>query len=128
MSTTFKPQIVKDFLLPNDYDTEKCFINNEWWLTKNLIKEAEAQQLQLFDLDLKSIDLGVMPWQCDSILHFLGHMNDVKKCDLKYPVIIAPSGWVMNGWHRISKAIMQGKETVRAARFVELPEPDGIKE
>ena len=115
--------IVKDILTQNDLDDEKAVINNEWWWTKNLIKESK--DLIVFDLDLMSVDLGVMPWKCESILHYAGHMLDIKKCDLKYPVILMPSGWVMDGWHRIVKAIMQGKETIPAVRFINLPEPDG---
>lgn len=116
---------VKDILLPGDPEKEKATIGDEWWWTKNLIEASE--DLEVFDLDLMSVDLGVMPWRCDSILYFVGHLVDVRKCDLKYPVILSPSGWVMNGWHRIVKAIMQGKDTVPAVRFIDMPDPDGTK-
>lgn len=107
-------------------DGEKTFIDNEWWYVENLIKASK--DLEVFDLDLVSLDLGVMPWRLTSVFHFIGHSIDIKKCSLKYPVILAPAGWVMNGWHRIAKAILQGKKTIKAVRFFDLPEPDGIKQ
>jgi hypothetical protein len=117
---------VRAILAKNNPDTERAVINDEWWLTKNLIEASK--NLEVFDLDLMSIDLGVMPWECGSILHFTGHVLDMKKCDLKYPVILSPSGWIMNGWHRIVKAIIQGKDTIPAVRFIDMPDPDGTKE
>ena len=116
---------VKDILIPNDFEHERAMINDKWWWTRNLVRESK--DLEVFDLDLMSVDLGVMPWECKSILYFAGHMLDVNNCNLKYPVILAPSGWVMDGWHRVVKAVMQGKKTIKAVRFVTLPEPDGSK-
>ena len=116
---------VKDILIPNDFEHERAMINDKWWWTRNLVRESK--DLEVFDLDLMSVDLGVMPWECKSILYFAGHMLDVNNCNLKYPVILAPFGWVMDGWHRIVKAIMQGKKAIKAVRFVTLPEPDGSK-
>lgn len=115
-----------DFITPNDFDSERSVINNEYWLTKNLIEKSK--DFTVFDLDLISVDLGVMPWCCNSIMHFIGHTIDVNESDIKYPVIIAPSGWVLNGWHRIVKAIIMNERSVPAVRFVDMPDPDGTEE
>ncbi len=119
---------LKKYLPGNDFETEKCYLGQRWWYVKNLVKAAETEGLEVFDVDVASIDLGVMPWDMKSVLHFIEHMIDIRKCSLKYPVIMAPSGWIMNGWHRVVKAVLKDEKTIKAVRFIELPEPDGIKE
>ena len=56
----------------------------------------------------------------------LGHMQLIDKADLTYPIIIDPEGRVMDGMHRVCKAIREGLDTVPAVRFAALPEPDYI--
>ncbi len=48
-------------------------------------------------------------------------MNDA---NLSFPVILAAEGRVMDGMHRIAKALMLGRETVDAVQFTVTPEPD----
>jgi hypothetical protein len=52
------------------------------------------------------------------------HMELVHAADLSFPVILAADGRVMDGMHRIAKALLEGRATVRAVRFKEPPEPD----
>jgi hypothetical protein len=46
--------------------------------------------------------------------------------DLSYPIILAASGRLMDGGHRIGKAWMEGRTTIAAVRFEADPEPDWI--
>jgi hypothetical protein len=46
--------------------------------------------------------------------------------DLAFPVILSSDGRVMDGMHRICKALLQGLDDIEAVRFVEDPEPDYI--
>jgi hypothetical protein len=119
---------LKKYLPGNDYETETCSLGRKWWYVKNLVKAAESEGLEVFDIDVASIDLGVMPWDMKSFLHFIEHMIDIKNCSLKYPVTMAPCGWIMNGWHRVVKAFLKGEPTIKAVRFFELPKPDGLKD
>ena len=48
----------------------------------------------------------------------------MQQVDLSYPIIQAPDGWIMDGYHRIAKAILEGKTTIKAVRLPALPEPD----
>ena len=43
---------------------------------------------------------------------------------LSFPVIFGPDGRVMDGMHRIARAMLEGKAAVSAVRFPALPEPD----
>jgi hypothetical protein len=44
--------------------------------------------------------------------------------DLSDPVILGPDGRVMDGMHRIARAMLDGKTEISAVRFPDLPEPD----
>lgn len=41
-----------------------------------------------------------------------------------HPVILGAEGRVMDGMHRIARAILEGRSTIKAVQFVIEPEPD----
>lgn len=55
-----------------------------------------------------------------------GHARLILDCDLAFPIILSRDGRVMDGMHRICKALLQGLEDIEAVRFVNDPEPDYI--
>jgi len=54
------------------------------------------------------------------------HAKLMNETDLAYPIILSRDGRVMDGMHRICRALVEGRETVRAVRFEVDPEPDYI--
>ena len=54
------------------------------------------------------------------------HARLINDCDLTHPIILSSDGRVMDGMHRVLKALMQGERHVRAVRFTSDPEPDHI--
>src|ERR1700689_3540306 len=54
------------------------------------------------------------------------HARMMLESDLAFPVILSNDGRVMDGMHRICKALLQGLDHVDAVRFVRDPEPDYI--
>ncbi|MEO5915042.1 MAG: hypothetical protein ABIS50_12480 [Luteolibacter sp.] len=50
----------------------------------------------------------------------------IEETDLLYPIIIDPDGRLMDGMHRVCKALNQGLKTILAYRYPQLPEPDFI--
>ena len=54
------------------------------------------------------------------------HARLILDCDLRYPVILSSDGRVMDGMHRISKALLEGLNDIEAVRFIQDPEPDYI--
>ena len=52
------------------------------------------------------------------------HFRRVAEADLSYPVILGPGNRVMDGMHRVARALLESRMTIRARRFRELPEPD----
>lgn len=59
---------------------------------------------------------------------FVMHMRTVQLADLSYPIILDEDGEIMDGRHRIMKALFLGKETIKAVRFEENPRPCRIIE
>jgi len=51
------------------------------------------------------------------------HINAVNNADLKYPIILDEDGEIMDGRHRIIKAMVIGEKNIKAVRFDKNPEP-----
>ncbi len=77
---------------------------------------SELDQPHWFDLE------GDSP-TCRKIAE---HARMIEEADLTYPIIIDPDGRVLDGMHRVCKALNQGVETILAYRLSELPEPDYV--
>jgi len=56
----------------------------------------------------------------------LEHMRLIRECDLRYPIILDSSGRVMDGMHRVCKALLEGLDHVPAVQFDQDPEPDYV--
>ena len=56
----------------------------------------------------------------------LEHMNLINAVDLSYPIILGADGRVMDGMHRVARALLQGDESIAAVRFERDPEPDYV--
>ena len=54
------------------------------------------------------------------------HVKLVHECDLSYPIILSSDGRVMDGMHRIVKALSLGHDYIDAVKFETDPEPDHI--
>lgn len=54
------------------------------------------------------------------------HARLIFESDLAFPVILSSDGRVMDGMHRVSKALLQGLGDIEAVRFIHDPEPDYI--
>jgi hypothetical protein len=54
------------------------------------------------------------------------HARLINESDLSYPVILSSDGRVMDGMHRVLKALLLGRSHIAAVRFVSDPEPDFV--
>ena len=52
------------------------------------------------------------------------HAKLMLEADLSYPIILGHDGRVMDGMHRIARALLEGVAEISAVRFESLPEPD----
>ena len=50
----------------------------------------------------------------------------IEAADLSYPIILSADGSVMDGMHRVAKAVLLGRATIEAVQFTVDPEPDYV--
>jgi hypothetical protein len=51
------------------------------------------------------------------------HMQLVNEVDPSYPIILGSDGQVMDGMHRVARAVLEGRSTIAAVQFVNHPAP-----
>ena len=81
-----------------------------------------AKDLEPFDLLIKGIDLGVKPWGEQDIKDIAWHMIRINDADMSHPIILDDTGYVCDGWHRVVKAIVEGRKTIKAVRLTVMPD------
>ena len=86
------------------------------------------------DLPVENVTLADLP-EVDSIYWFgssepptvrtvVEHFRLVQEVDPQYPIILGPDNRVMDGMHRVARALLEGRTTISAVRFPTLPDPD----
>jgi hypothetical protein len=68
------------------------------------------------------------PQRPPTVRALLDHLARIEAADLHQPIIVSASGLVMDGVHRICRALREGRETVPAVRFEVTPPPDRVRE
>jgi hypothetical protein len=54
------------------------------------------------------------------------HARLIEAADFGFPIILSSDGRIMDGMHRVLKALMQGRGQIHAVRFETDPEPDYV--
>ena len=49
------------------------------------------------------------------------HARDIYEADFNFPIILSPSGVVLDGMHRLSKAFLLGMEEINAVQLPAMP-------
>ena len=52
------------------------------------------------------------------------HTRLINEADLSYPIILCAEGRVMDGMHRVTKALIEGRQDIACVRFQHTPSPD----
>ena len=96
------------------------------WIVTNLI--ARAKELEPFDLPLAAIYAGAQVWApTGSAYGMAHHMRRALDVDTSHPIILDQTGFIMDGWHRVLRALIDGRPTIKAVRFAVTPPADYIK-
>ena len=88
-----------------------------------------SRDLPVTAVDVSAIaDVDTVYWfdedQTPTVRRVVEHLRLIDEVDVTYPIILGPDGRVMDGMHRIARAMREGRATVPGVRFDELPEPD----
>ncbi len=82
-----------------------------------------SKGLEVIDIKVADIFLHyVAPNHKDTLVDFIVHYKRTRDANLKYPIILSPCNFILDGKHRICKALIEGKETIKAVRFTNMPD------
>ena len=97
------------------------------WDVHNLVELSK--DLPVLDVPLENVkEMDQAYWFDES--HYptgreiLVHFKLVSEADLSYPIILCNQGKLMDGMHRVVKAHLEGRKSIKAVRFEKIPEPD----
>lgn len=110
-------QIPKDF---DDVSTQMCRLRKQWWSVPRL--HQLVKDLPVFEIPLQGLNVAEFYDDLrlrDMVMHFKAMM----RADMSYPIILDEDGELMDGRHRIMRALYEERETILAVRFAVNPTP-----
>lgn len=82
-----------------------------------------ANGLPEFDCPLAALDLSGEIWSGCNMHSLAWHCRRVKDADLNEPILLDWNGVIADGRHRIIKALVEGRRSVKAKRLLWRPDP-----
>lgn len=101
---------------------------SEIWKATTLIDYCKAKGYKPFDLPLSGISLAGENFTSPCTASFIFQMKRVQNADLSHPIILDDLGQIADGWHRVCKAILEGRTTIKAIRMDSMPAYDKWEE
>jgi hypothetical protein len=100
------------------------------WYTERLWRLAE--KLPPFEISICGVpELDQNCWFDGSeptLRRVAEHCARINDADLLKPIILNADGSLMDGGHRLCKALLEGRQTILAVRFDVMPTPDEISD
>ena len=98
------------------------------WDVNRLLRQNTA--LPVISIALQHIaEVEQAYWFADThptIAEIIEHMRLVEAADLAYPILIDAEGKLMDGMHRVAKALLVGHTHIHAQQLPHTPAPDFI--
>jgi len=108
-----------------DYKEQFCRLGKHRWAVARLVELSS--NLPVMKIPLKHLHV-YQTYDSLTLRDMVMHMNAVMRSDLRYPIILDEDGELMDGRHRIMKALYLGKKKIKAVRFKENPPPCKVDE
>lgn len=83
----------------------------------------DTKHLPVFDCPLAALGLSGEIWSGCNMHALAWHVRRVKDADLDQPILLDWEGDIADGRHRVIKALVLGKRTIKARRMTWKPEP-----
>lgn len=103
-----------------DKDIQVCKIGNHEWSVARLIELSRNLPVQ--EANINHINVWYK-YDTLTLREMVMHMKAVQSADLAYPIILDEDGELMDGRHRIMKALLDGLDTIKIVRFDKNPRP-----
>lgn len=86
-----------------------------------LVQFAKDKNYPVFDMPIVGIDMSELPFEVNSFAQFVWQLSRIQNTDLSHPILLDDHGTICDGWHRVAKAVMEGRTTIKAIRLQEMP-------
>ena len=93
----------------------------QWWSVARLVDAAK--DLPVFDCPLVALELNWAIWKDCDIIEIANHCKRVIEADLEQPIILDWTGGIADGRHRVIRALIEGRTTIKAKRLMTRLEP-----
>ncbi len=105
-------------------DQESRLGKHRWSVARliELSKDLEVMEIPLAHLNMYNT------YNKLTLREMVMHMNAVNSADLKHPIILDEDGEIMDGRHRVMKALLTEALTIKTVRFDENPSPCRIED
>ena len=91
-----------------------------------LIRASQNQKCKKFQHNLASCHFVAFNKSLNP-LEMAIHFKRTRDADLEAPIILCPWGSILDGSHRVAKALAEDRDWVWAYRLKTMPEPDQIE-
>jgi hypothetical protein len=105
---------------PGEHGMDAWDVDRIVELTRSLPVE-DVDLAELFEIDRV---YWFADWQRPTVRKVVEHFRLVQEVDPSHPIILGPGGRVMDGMHRVARALLEGRATITARRLPVLPDPD----
>lgn len=112
---------------PPEYTKQRHQFQGKIWDVKGLVEIAKT--LPVFEKplsEIRAIALNAAFPNANkmSYIEFAYHCKVAMEADLDFPIILSEDGRLMDGQHRLLKALITGEHSIKVVQFVMDPMPD----
>ncbi len=101
-------------------DAQISKIGCHHWSVPRLFELAKSLPVMNIPLDHLNI---YHKYEGITLRDMVMHMRAVNEADLSFPIILDEDGDIMDGRHRLMRALLTGAKTIKAVRFEKNPTP-----
>lgn len=113
---------IKNWHAPQD---QMCNLGRHHWSVPRLFELA--RELPVMEVPLNHLSV-YYTYEKLTLREMVTHMRAVNDADLEKPIILDEDGELMDGRHRLMKAMLLGNETIKVVRFDENPSPCRVQD
>ena len=113
---------IKAWIDPKD---QMCSIGRHCWSVPRLFELSRS--LPVMEVPLNHLNLWYT-YEKLTLREMVMHMKAVNGADLDKPIILDEDGELMDGRHRLMRAMLNGDATIKVVRFEENPVPCQVKD
>lgn len=108
---------IKNWCEPSN---QLCTLGKHQWSVSRL--HELAKNLKVMEVPLDHLNVYYI-YERLTLRDMVMHIRAIEAADMTYAIILDEDGELMDGRHRIMKAMMEGLSTIKVVRFEVNPEP-----